>query len=94
MQNIKDITVFKNEKPKKESKKLYVRENDNFKGHLKGYRHRMGLKQDEMAKELGIPYRTYQDYEEGKRTLLSKNSLKIMAGMGFRILGPAGENIL
>lgn len=93
MQNIKNIKVFKNEEPKKESKKI-IFENESFRGQIKAFRKKKDMNQHQMAKEIGVSYRYLQDLEEGKTKLLTDNMNKIMKYFGFKIFGPNGEIIL
>lgn len=52
---------------------------------LQGYRGRLALYQEEVAKELGVPRRTFQSWESGE--VLSKRGLGLLASYYSEKLG-------
>lgn len=69
---------------------------------LKRYREELFLTQKELAEEIGMPYKTYKNVEEGrqtryttaKRILNALNQIRVACGMSPVTLEDIGLNIV
>ncbi|MBQ9014416.1 MAG: helix-turn-helix transcriptional regulator [Bacilli bacterium] len=99
---VKDIiNQIKNEKNayKKKPRKTKINisngiDNTSMRKYIKDNRLSLGLTQSEMAKKIGISFRCYQEYEEGKSNIINNYSRKMMEAFGFHIIDDEGNKYL